>query len=416
MDKQIRKIFFITSMALLLFPVTSLSQGSNGTVLLISNLKGKVIMDGTVVGENKPLIPFRFNATSGDHYIQIQGTYQGKLLDKGDVVSVEAEKQKILKFNFDEVTEIESTVDTLAVADLNVPMPGSLVQIAWTSKNTTPFPFPTYYYAFEKGDKVIVDLSMSNLKGTNSLTILTHPANVSIYSNNGITELKQLTLNITERTILKFILYSNHAMDRNGFLKIRRIPANPQTVKFNTSVSKKAIYNAVEIVEKQHYYINSGRNAMFLGGKSRVNVPVSLPEGTVEWYYRISSFRDSTALTKQQGAKDLLPELATLLTGVSSAGLGAVGNMLMQPPGADFCDVYLLSPSNAEPFLAKTTFTPIQAGSRENFKSGNVRVTCCNKGNFFLGLKNPDSGVGIHVNIEAVAITMYEDYTMDHKD
>lgn len=393
-----------------------IGQGTNGTVLLISNLKGKVIMDGTVVGENKPLIPFRFNATSGDHYIQIQGTYQGKLLDKGDVVSVEAEKQKILKFNFDEVTEIESTADTLAVADLNVPMPGSLVQIAWTSKNTTPFPFPTYYYAFEKGDKVIVDLSMSNLKGTNSLTILTHPANVSVYSNNGITELKQLTLNITERTVLKFILYSNHAMDRNGFLKIRRIPANPQTAKFNTSVSKKAIYNVAQVVEKQHFFINSGTNATFRGGKSRVNVPVSLPEGTVEWYYRISSFRDSGALNKQQGTKDFFSEMTSLFVGVSTPALGAVGNMLMQPPGADFCDVYLLNPSNAQPFLAKTEFQFIQEGTRQNFKSGNVRVTCCKQGNYVLGLKNPDASVGIHVSIEAVAITMYEDFTMDHKD
>lgn len=394
----------------------TMAQGNNGTILLISNLKGKVLFDGVVLGENKPMIPFKFSAEKGEHYIQIQGNHQGKLLDKGDVVNVEPDKQKILKFTFDEITEIESAMEAISVADLNVPMPGTLTQMTWTSKNTGSYPFPTYYYAFEKGDKVIVDLTMSNLKGTNSLTIRTHPNNVSVYSNNYLTELNQLELTISERTILKFTLYSNHAIDRNGYLRIKRIPANQQAAKFNSSVSKKPIYNAVQIVERQNFYINSGRNAMFQGGKSRVNLPVTLPPGTVEWYYRVSSFRDSSALNKGQGANNLLKEMGGLLLETSTMGLTQLTSKLMQPPGADFCDVYLLSPENAQPFLNKTEFLYKQDGTRQNFKSGNVRITCCKSGNYFLGLKNPDSGVGIHVSIEAVAITMYEDYTMDHKD
>jgi hypothetical protein len=329
---------------------------------------------------------------------------------------VEAEKQKILKFTFEEITEIETAMEPITVADLNVSVPGSIAQMSWAGQNSEPYPYPTYYYAFEKGDKVIVDLTMSNLKGTNSLTIQTHPTNAPVYSNNYLTELKQLELKISERTILKFILYSNHAIDRNGFLKIKRIPASPQTAKFNTSVSKKAIYNAVQIVEKQHFYINSGRNAMFQGGKSRVNVPVSLPAGTVEWYYRIASFRDSSALNKGVQSSNLAMELGSLVLDASSMGLSQIAGKLMAPPGADFCDIYLLTPSNSQPFLAKTEFSHIQNGTRLNFKSGNVRVDCCNKGMYYLGLKNPDSGIGIHVSIEVVAITMYEDYTMDHKD
>lgn len=401
---------------LILLGSRTMAQGNNGTILLISNLKGKVLFDGVVLGENKPMIPFKFSAEKGEHYIQIQGNHQGKLLDKGDVVNVEPDKQKILKFTFDEITEIESAMEAISVADLNVPMPGTLTQMTWTSKNTGSYPFPTYYYAFEKGDKVIVDLTMSNLKGTNSLTIRTHPNNVSVYSNNYLTELNQLELTISERTILKFTLYSNHAIDRNGYLRIKRIPANQQAAKFNSSVSKKPIYNAVQIVERQNFYINSGRNAMFQGGKSRVNLPVTLPPGTVEWYYRVSSFRDSSALNKGQGANNLLKEMGGLLLETSTMGLTQLTSKLMQPPGADFCDVYLLSPENAQPFLNKTEFLYKQDGTRQNFKSGNVRITCCKSGNYFLGLKNPDSGVGIHVSIEAVAITMYEDYTMDHKD
>jgi hypothetical protein len=373
-----------------------------------------VLFDGVVLGENKPMIPFKFSAEKGEHYIQIQGNHQGKLLDKGDVVNVEPDKQKILKFTFDEITEIESTMEAISVADLNVPMPGTLTQMTWTSKNTGSYPFPTYYYAFEKGDKVIVDLTMSNLKGTNSLTIRTHPNNVSVYSNNYLTELNQLELTISERTILKFTLYSNHAIDRNGFLKIKRIPASPQTAKFNTSVSKKPYYNVSKIIEAQQFYVNSTTNS---GGKNRVSIPLTLPEGTVEWYYRFSAYRDSALIQSQQKSNNnLFSEVASFFLGGAAPVLGAIGNMLMQPPGADFCDVYMLSPENRQLFMNESAFKYILDGSRQNLKSGNIRVTCCNKGTYHLGLKNPDNKHGVHVNIEAVAITMYEDYTMDHKD
>lgn len=39
------------------------------------------------------------------------------------------------------------------------------------------------------------------------------------------------------------------------------------------------------VVSPSKYYINSGSNANFKGGNSRVIVPVDLPEGTTEWYW-----------------------------------------------------------------------------------------------------------------------------------
>jgi hypothetical protein len=40
----------------------------------------------------------------------------------------------------------------------------------------------------------------------------------------------------------------------------------------------------------------------------------------------------------------------------------------------------------------------------ENFKAGNVKVTCCNSGSNYLGIRNPDATYGINVLVEVVAL------------
>ncbi len=47
--------------------------------------------------------------------------------------------------------------------------------------------------------------------------------------------------------------------------------------------------------------------------------------------------------------------------------------------------------------------------------AGNVKVTCCNNGQYYLGIRNPDGSYGINVSIEIVAITAMDGYAMDNK-
>jgi hypothetical protein len=48
-------------------------------------------------------------------------------------------------------------------------------------------------------------------------------------------------------------------------------------------------------------------------------------------------------------------------------------------------------------------------------RAGNVKVTCCNSGSYYLGIRNPDLTYGIHVSVEAVALVGSDGYVMDSK-
>jgi len=233
-------------------------------------------------------------------------------------------------------------------------------------------------------------------------------------------ELKDVRIKVEQRSIFAFVLGTNHAFDRNCFLKIQRKPASQESAAFNSTVSKKKVYTPVSIQEVQDFFINGGLNATLSTGKSRVIVPVSLPKNTVEWYYRFSSSRRKEDIEHVKANFKLFSEIATVtlgLTGVSAVITEGIFSSLAQPPGADFCDIYLLPSEYSSAFEAKldNQWKHYQDGSRQNFKSGNVRVTCCNTGHLYLGIKNPAATIGINVSIEVVAITVKEDYVMEHE-
>jgi hypothetical protein len=53
-------------------------------------------------------------------------------------------------------------------------------------------------------------------------------------------------------------------------------------------------------------------------------------------------------------------------------------------------------------------------GKTENFKEGNVKVTCCSSGSYYLGIRNPDSTYGINVLVEVVALVGSDAYAMEN--
>ena len=400
----------------LLLAITGLvsAQVENGKVLILSNSAGQVLIDGASVGDieaNKPLIQ---EVATGDHLVQLAWSNNGRVEVKNEMVTVEVGKQKAVSFTVEQAAAVVTAApNRVLVADQNVLVSGILVN----SLNGAVKP-SEFMYGFEAGDEVVLDITMSNLKGTNSLTVTTYPGGVVLYSNLAFQALTDQRFKIQERGILKFSLTTNHMIDRNAFVKVWRIPASPATAVFNTNVVRKKIYTTVQVCEKQEFYVNSGSNATFYGGKSRVSLPVSLPPSTVEWYYRFSASREQADVAQVQQIAGLFTELGTALLSGGSSTLLASGSQgllssLTKPPGANICDIILLDHTNKALFEAKTEYQYFPAASRENFKSGNVRVDCCNTGQWYLGIRNPDNMYGIHVFLDVVAITETEDWVME---
>ena len=385
---------------------TSFSQ-STGYILIISNINAKVIVDGDEIGQIDGGTPGKFEISEGEHYLQVISIASDE--EKNEIINIKSGKQKVIKYEFGKSGSKENIIQRILVADIDFTIPGIV-----TANAQEDFEYPTFLYAFEKGDEIIINIEMYNAKGTNVIEVFTYPDGNTKYSNDSFQDIKDFKITVNERSIYGFSFASNHAFDRDARLVVERIPESETSVDFNPAVSWKETYR-VEVVQKpQKFFVNSGSNAAFEGGKSRIVLPVNFPENTIKWYFTFSASRDESQIESDLSAFSLASELSTIIdqTGLLSFGI----NQITQPPGADYCDIYLLDHENSSLFTLKQDFSYFTEGTRENYKAGVIEVECCINLPTYLGIRNPNNFHGIHVVIEVAAIVKKEDWVMHHKD
>ena len=380
---------------------------SSGTILLVTTTEANVIIDGESFGIIQSNKPTKIEIVVGEHYLQVIATANNH--EKNEIIQIDSGQQKVLKYSFEVGKIAETPKDKIAVCNLDISIPGIM-----SSSTQTDFQFSSYYYAFEKGDQIILNLDMKNNKGTNSVMITTYPNGNVIYSKNGFADLMNLVIQSKERSIYCFSFSSNHTFDRSATLKLTRIPISDKTKDFNSSVSWKESYVTEVIQKPQKFYINGGSNATFKGGKSRILLPLNFPKNTIKWYYEFSASRNENDINTVSESLNLAGELSSLIdnTGLLEFGI----NQLTQPPGSDYCDIYHLSHNNSSMFTSKQAYSYFTEATRENIKSGVIEVNCCTQETTYLGFKNPDSFNGIHIIVEVVAIIQESGYVMDHVD
>jgi hypothetical protein len=278
------------------------------------------------------------------------------------------------------------------------------------------------YYAFAEGDQVIFNYEEVNGKELKALEITELPSTLK-FADYKTKKINNKTINITSSGVYKFKFSNTGYAGRICKIKIQRRPASEATKRFSTSVYWKTVYDTIyDMVQEKHlvkkefkpiailptteYYVNSGSNATFKGGKSRITFPVTLPKNTQEWYYVFSASRDKAALDKARGAFNLVKQLARLID--ETGALTFSVDMLSSPPGGNVCDVYLLDNANSKLFEEKQSYTYIESGSRENIKSGIIKMNAGAGQSFYIGIKNPDSFYGIQIAIEVVAVVLEE--------
>lgn len=386
---------------------------TSGTLLLIVDADARVILDGAAIGSVKPKIPTKFKVEAGEHYLQIT-LVSNPGIEKDEIITIESNQQKVLKYDLlnsanstNKEPERTSTY-SISVADLDITVPG-----LFTMQATEQTEYPTYYYAFEKGDQIVLDFKMKNEKGTNVINVATYPEGSIKYTNDSFQNLDEVKINVEKRSIYSFTLATNHAFDRDCKLYIGRIPKSNETNNFNPTVRWGETYEVETIHPPQEYYINSTNNADFLGGKSRVLLPLAFPQNTVAWFYEFSASRNKEEIRRFTESFAMISELTKLIGNIGLGKVLSTGlNQLTQPPGSDFCDIYLLDHSNSNLFRAKEQYQYFTEASRENYKSGIVGAQCCTDINGYLGINNPSSLYGIHVVVEVAAIIKSEDWMM----
>ncbi|NML23826.1 hypothetical protein HHL16_23295 [Pseudoflavitalea sp. G-6-1-2] len=320
--------------------------------------------------------------------------------------------------------------EPITVTNQYLNITGALVVGSWKSEHPNKaYPdYPKMYYGFAEGDELILDFSTENKKGTQAIEITEFESRSVVYSNSGFQTLNGIRIKVPKTAVYKFEFATNHIFDRQAKVIIKRIPASDVTKNFNCNVTWKTVvdttftfveeqrkvsssYETVTLQAPIDQFVNSGSNADFKGGKSRILCKVTLPPNTVEWYYSFAASRNKNDIAKIRSGMKLFSEIAGIIdrTGFLSLGL----NALTQPPGADYCHVYLLKPQYIQAFLAKddSNWMYMAEGTKENLKSGLVRVkNCCTQNVYYLGFKNPDYTVGVSIMYEIVAVVEKPEY------
>lgn len=384
---------------LLTFNALVYSQDAT-SILIIADVNSKVVVDGEKIGEVKKGKPEKFAVTSGEHYLQVICLCPSRF-EENEILSLEPNSQKVIKVEFESI-ESDTRPKQIKIAQADFTIPGMM-----TSNESNQ---ATFYYAFEKGDEIILDLNMSNNKGTNQVQVFSYPDRRTVFTKANFQDLINTNFSIQIRGIYGIAFSTNHAFDRDVSLTISRIPHSEESVDFNCEVILRDTYASHIIQQPQNFYLNGGSKSTLGDGKSRTFVPVNLPKGTVKWYYEFTAERSDTENNKNESMLSLATDLSRLVdqTGTLSFGI----NQLTQPPGSDYCDIYLINHLNLSPFLAKQEFSYYTVGSRENFKSGIMEIDLQSDEQLYLGIKNPSTFYGINVAIEVVAITKTKELVM----
>lgn len=159
------------------------------------------------------------------------------------------------------------------------------------------------------------------------------------------------------------------------------------------------IREAQTVIEERHIYLNGGMRSEF-GGKSRTYIKFDLPPNTLYWYYSFTTTEGENG----GGNLNLAIQLGASLVDPSGI-VSTAASSIEVPQGVATADIYLIDQENLSSFINKQQFNHYTEGLVQNTKQTVVRVDDIRSGTWFLGIMNPSTMSGIHLNIEIVAIT-----------
>ncbi|MFY0598791.1 MAG: hypothetical protein JXR03_03910 [Cyclobacteriaceae bacterium] len=280
------------------------------------------------------------------------------------------------------------------------------------------------YFGFKEGDQIV--FSFKEVKGKELKKVeVSEITSGSKFKDFKVKKIENKVLEVSVSGIYRFRFVNSAIGNRVCKYTIKRIPSSIETLDFDSNVYWRTFYDTTYTSQQEDYlirreyvpktivpvsehYINSGTHAAIKGGDSRISIPVTLPKNTQEWYYEFAAFRDDEAIQTVRKTFDLVGDLSKLID--KSGVLNIAVDMLTQPPGGDICDVYLFEYDDSRLFEAKEEFSYYPIGSRENIKSGIIKLEVGNDQTLYLGFRNPSRLDGIHIAVEVVAIVLEEEW------
>jgi hypothetical protein len=377
-----------------LLAVGGLQAQRKGTLVIVSDSPCSLWVNGEEEGRLAADESLRLSLREGEHMIVARHAETQE--ERRERVVVSAAEQGLLTLQFRRAA--------VAIADLTLTIPKALQRQAGG---------PNLYYSLAANDQLVVNISPLSSGGSQSVQLLSYPQGSVLYSADGLTTVTDQRIRIPQTGIYRLVLSTTYNQDRRIRLQLSRIPADASTQGHDTRVFKRVQYEAVSVESPGLHWLNSLSNAYIRGGSDRILLPVSLPENTVEWFYTVSASRDRESISQNLRTISLVRDVAkAIMSGsVAATALNFSFQLITQPPGSDYCDVYLLQEQGRKSFAAgEEVFAFVQEGSRENVSSAKVRIKGSGQRQFYLALRNRDTFNGLAVGIEIVALVAKESW------
>lgn len=393
------------------FSVSLFSQ-ETGNILLIPASDCTITINGEEEINCLEGEPYKVQLPFGEHFIQATDGEN----KTSKIVEVSDAKQKIVKLDFASKSTTAKTAivknkakptESILISNQQIKLLGGINEIDPEAEILTEDNHQFYYLA--KGDKIKLSTSIQNKKGKFSVKLYSYPDLNVVFSKTKLREQKGQLIHIRKDGIFILEITTSALLDKTLNLKVERIPASEEFADLNTNVEKRYRFETVK-VGKTSQFVNSTSNETFRGGKSRLVIPVNIPSDAIEWYYSFAASRNKADIEQGMNNVSLLSQVTKAVGGLSptTAAINFGINIFSAPPGADYCDVYLLDHANSTNFKNGGAFIHYPHGTRENLKSSTIKLNCCTDQPYYLGIQNKDLTAGIQVGVEIVAIRRIE--------
>lgn len=313
--------------------------------------------------------------------------------------------------------------DPIKVAELTFPVPGTRAAAEFKKLNPgREYLWAHYYYGFEQGDVVILDLEMEEGKGTYNVEVQDYLSKSVLFSRRDVKKLRKVKINIPARGVYDFIVKGNDENPSTCQMTLHRLPAPGPNRNFNThvtwNVKSDTVYKYVEekYVAKTNFIPEVLTDKTFrvfskakLGSPSRITVPFTIPANTAHWVYWVGVGQESVKELEDL-AKTLSKGGAAALSGinpVAAFGMGLIPN-LPQVKSSGYVDFFFTKPEDEKAFREEGTRKPLA------FAKGDAIINAYGKiatsqtpkttGNtLYMGLENTNTVTGLDVAVKIMA-------------
>ncbi len=301
------------------------------------------------------------------------------------------------------------------------------------------------FFSFAEGDEILINFEMVKGKHLKEFQISGPSSNI-LFSEYKLKSLEGKRIKVRERGVYSFKFYNSSLLTRTFRITISRIPANEQTIQFNTgwrwetkrdtvyvpyTMDSIAGFKTIQYTEKVkelietkreedllldknqrvHSYFNENESSTFL----LVNLPQPIitdlrEERVISWAYWIGVGQESQdAYKKNTEFFTGLAEEVTSIYGTPLAGLamGAISELIIPKTGEDVSYWFIPDEANLGLFRSGQPFSVFDKGKGIAAYGKNTTHT---SGTFFIGLNNDNQVQGIDVNIKIVAVKEVKSY------